>query len=100
MKKPLFSLFAVFAFAGAISPAIAGEPVSFKYAGADFSAKVTELKNGGTLVAGREKTSGSTFRLTIREGQVRGLYNSTPVSFAVNEADKAQVGQVILLSQR
>jgi hypothetical protein len=100
VKKPLFSLFAVFAFAGAVSPAIAAEPVSFKYEGAEYTAKVTELTDGATRIAGREKSTGSSFRLTIREGQVRGIYGATPVSFAVNDVEKANVGQVILLSQR
>jgi hypothetical protein len=100
VTKPSFlSFFCLFAIAGSV-PVIAAEPVSFKYEGADYTAKVTELKDGATLIAGREKNSGSTFRLTIREGQVRGLYGSSQVNFAVNDAEKVNIGEVIQLTQR
>jgi hypothetical protein len=97
VKKPLLSVFCLFAFAGVVSPAVA-EPLNFKYEGASYTARVTELDGGATRIAGREKNSGASFVLTVRDGRVRGLYGASPISFDLGEVEKANIGQVILLS--
>ncbi|MHA6722328.1 hypothetical protein [Sphingomonas sp. RS2018] len=87
-----FSLFAVASLALTGNAVAASDQQRFTHEGVTYVFTSTKTNDGATVLTGRSQPGDLPFRLSVRDGRVRGHAGGTPVSFRVADSRGASNG--------